>query len=153
LDANSRQAGECIEWTGGYTRDGYGRISINGVRMGAHRQSYLVNVGQIPTGMFVCHHCDNKKCIRPDHLFLGTAADNTADAVSKGRLSHGSTHYYAALSETDVQEIKRLYAEGRPKRGRGMSGTYSLSMLASIFGVAGTTISNVVNGYCWRHLQ
>jgi hypothetical protein len=71
----------CWIWTGNIGPNGYGRF---GQRY-AHRLSYEWMRGPIPEGMFVLHHCDNPPCVRPDHLFLGTAADNSHDMVRKGR--------------------------------------------------------------------
>lgn len=77
----------CWEWQAAMMQSGYGKISIRrSVHTGAHRASYTVFNGEIPDGMVICHKCDNKKCINPDHLFIGTYLDNSKDAQSKGRV-------------------------------------------------------------------
>ena len=76
----------CWLWTASRRRDGYGYISVYGMMSAAHRVAWRLSYGDIPPGLFVLHHCDNKVCVRPDHLFLGTQKDNVHDAISKGRL-------------------------------------------------------------------
>jgi HNH endonuclease len=79
------KSGECWEWTGSLGSHGYGEFGVAGDRVLAHRYSYELASGPIPDGLYVCHHCDNRRCVRPDHLFLGTARDNALDMVRKGR--------------------------------------------------------------------
>ena len=87
----------CWEYGGKIGNHGYGVVFIpDGTRHGAtalaHRVVYEGLVGPIPDGMILCHHCDNPKCVRPDHIFVGTDADNMADMHAKGRHAHGETH-------------------------------------------------------------
>lgn len=88
-----RQNG-CWEWTRG-TRNGYGVVSFQGSNVPAHRASWIAKNGAIPSGLVVCHRCDNPPCVNPDHLFLGTSTDNNRDMLAKGRMKHnhaGKTH-------------------------------------------------------------
>lgn len=75
----------CWLWTGGRDGKGYGRVWRDGRRQPAHRVAYEILVGQIPSGLQVCHHCDVKLCVRPSHLFIGTQVDNMQDWTKKGK--------------------------------------------------------------------
>lgn len=97
-------AGACWPWTGAKFKTGYGAIAKGGDSgaQASHRVAWMLTNGPIPEGLYVCHRCDNRSCCNPDHLFLGTAQQNTDDMMSKGRLSPRRTK----LSSDDVRAIR-----------------------------------------------
>lgn len=105
----------CLEWLG-YTRSGYGSLSVNGRQEQAHRVSYEIAKGPIPGGLFVCHKCDNRLCINIDHLFLGTNRDNVNDMVSKRRHNFGDKHPGIIVTTELKEKIRELVGEGAAVR-------------------------------------
>lgn len=128
---------ECWEWTASRKDNGYGQIGTSkvGVWM-THRVSYVIHYGEIPDGLSVCHTCDNRACVNPAHLWVGTVADNLADMRAKGRHPRGSGHGNSKLSDDDVVAIREAYA----------SGGYTMVDLGNAYGVTHGTISYVVRG-------
>lgn len=97
----------CWLWTGAKIPRGYGTIGFKNKNILAHRLAYELQYGVIPTGLCVCHHCDNPSCVRGDHLFLGSYKDNEDDKWRKGRGRRGSQHHNAKLTEQEVLNIRR----------------------------------------------
>lgn len=134
----------CWLWSGHVDKDGYGRIrqgSKSEPLLRSHRVSYELYVGSIPPGMMVCHSCDNPPCVRPSHLFIGSAVDNVRDMIFKKRDKiRGSSQSQSKLSDSDVRDI-RLF-----------SPMITQKSLASHFGVSQGLISHVLTGNNWRHV-
>ena len=134
----------CFEWQMSRKEKGYGQAG-GGRR--AHRIAWERAYGPIPEGMQVLHRCDNPPCVNPEHLFLGTNADNRADSVMKDRPARGERVRSARLTAEDVLAIRHLYWLTRSSLGRP-----SQQEIADVFGVARTTVQAVVEGRTWRHL-
>jgi plasmid maintenance system antidote protein VapI len=137
----------CWVWTGGPSKYAYGMVygvsGVPGLSVRAHRFSYELEFGAIPDGLFVLHRCDNRRCVRPDHLFLGTHADNMADMVAKRRQAHnrGELSPNAILTDAQVREILRLSRTMRQKA------------IARMFGVNRATISSIISRASWKHIS
>ena len=135
---------DCWIWTASAHPTGYGWIRARGKAARAHRVSWELHRGTIPKGMCICHRCDRPSCVNPDHLFIGTQADNMRDRNSKGRWRsgcrdiRGSKNGQSKLTEENVLFIRKK--------------TMKQKDYANIFGVDPTLISQVQARKIWRHL-
>lgn len=135
----------CIPWTGAKDDKGYGRLGNKSLRLGtlaSHRLAYELTHGPVPDGLFVLHRCDNPWCVNPDHLFVGTQADNMRDMRSKDRGPKGSSHGQAKLTEDMVREIRRRYRAGGE----------TCRSLSLAYGVSTSVIGHVIKGDAWTHV-
>jgi len=141
LEKIAKQPNGCWLWTARLSPQGYGQSGyyLNGRYRGvrAHRLAYEVWAGEIPPGMFVRHKCDNKGCINPEHLELGTHADNMADLAARGRrkgMLAGENNGRAKLTQHQADQIRKLYASGR----------FSQEELGEMYGVSQYAVSAIV---------
>jgi hypothetical protein len=148
-------SGECWEWQSVCGEDGYGQFWFRSDFVRAHRFAYQITHGEIGDGMLICHTCDNPKCVRPEHLFQGTPAENSADMARKGRaasgdrhvsrlyperLMQGDRHYGAKLTQSQVDDIRRRFAAG----GETQAG------LAREYGVSRSAVYLIVSNKSWK---
>lgn len=133
----------CWEWTGYIGTSGYGSFLLHGRNYNAHRAMWITIHGEEPPPEIkVCHTCDNRICVNPDHLFLGTPQDNSDDMVSKRRQPLGTRNGRAKLTDDAVRAIRRRYNEG----------DCSIRDLASEYNATKSMIHDVVSGRTWRHV-
>lgn len=133
----------CWEWFRAKTK-GYGHFAIKGNFYLAHRFMWIINNGNIPDGLFVCHKCDNPCCINPDHLFLGTNIENLQDAINKGiKLgnSKGEKNGRSKLTQNQILNIKHLLHCKVPTK-----------RIAEKFGISQRHVQYISNNKTWKHL-
>ena len=137
---NTIKEDSCWIWIGGKSRSGYGRFSVRGKQVFAHRFSYSRFKGEIPPSLFVCHACDRPACVNPDHLWLGTNTDNMRDASNKGRMCSGENNRATKLTRDQAQEIL-----DNPH--------LSASYFVEKFGIERSTPYAIRKGKSWKYLK
>ena len=136
---------ECWNWTGCKDKKGYGYIMFNGklqIVRKVHRVSFELFNGPIPHGKMILHNCDNPSCINPEHLRIGTAKDNSMDAVSRNRLHKGLDRYNAKIGDTNAWIVKF-----------GISAGMSVSSLAKHFDVSRQSIKQIRDDITYKHVK
>lgn len=139
---DKRGASECWNWTAGLFKTGYGKFNINGKLRRAHRVSWeFANGRPAPDDLDICHTCDNRACVNPAHLFLGTRSDNMKDAVKKGRakglIPSGERHPSARLTAQQAREIR--------------NSTEDALAVAARYGITRTHVYQIRLGLKWKH--
>lgn len=140
---DKQDALSCWQWMGSGKHDGRGQLKIGGRHWIASRYSWHIHRGEIPDGKNVLHKCDNPSCVNPDHLFLGTQADNAGDMLSKSRSARGESASKSKLTPEQVSEIKKTYRKGRHGFGS--------PSLAVKFGVSCQSILQIIRGNSWKY--
>lgn len=146
------QPAGCLEWNGYISKYGYGILSIGShgdkkyhykksSPILAHRFSYFINRGHISDNLCVLHHCDNRKCVNPLHLFLGTKRQNSSDMVMKDRQAKGERNGCSKLNKESVLEIRKLGADGVSSRE-----------IAKRFGVSKSEVCYIIKRTWWNHV-
>lgn len=134
------KTGSCWMWTGwvgGPAGKQYGYIRINGKRLRAHKYAYMKAYATDPGGLLVCHICDVKTCVNPEHLFLGTHQDNVDDMIKKGR-----KRIFSKLSSVDVLKIREMFSTGK----------FFHKDLAKLFKVSQSNITAIINNKRWQNV-
>lgn len=147
--AKVKKTNGCWEWTAARNRAGYGVIDRGrgGGSALAHRVSWELHRGRIIKGMSVCHVCDNARCVRPSHLFMGTQRDNILDARRKGRLSTGDAHRRRLQSPSGEQHWNAKLSHAKAKRIRELWAMgVSQKQIMRQFGISHSTVHRVTRG-------
>lgn len=130
----------CWEWSG-IILDGYGYLGVDRHLRRANRLSWKLHFGDIPDHLCVLHSCDNRRCVNPAHLFLGTPADNAADMVRKGRSMKGTRNHKAKLTPEKVGQLRADWATGK----------YLQRELGAKYGITQAQAGNIIRQISWKN--
>lgn len=131
----------CLEWIGAKNGRGYGVVKREGVVRPASRWAYWYAYGPVGKSLVVRHTCDNPPCVNPEHLILGTQAENISDSISRGRFTVGVRNGNAKVNPDKVREIRRRYASGEGPTSIGRD-----------FGLTATTVIDISKFKTWKHV-
>ena len=137
------RSGECWLWMRGEDTSGYGTFRLAKTSDRAHRVAWSMERGDIPPGKYVLHCCDNRRCVRPDHLYIGTHADNMRDMIARGRArkARGEAHHKTRLTNDAVREIRRRSDLGETR-----------GSISRLMGIPRTTVSRIARRQHWTHI-
>lgn len=132
----------CWLWTGALTHNGYGHMQPVSGEWRAHRVSWVLHRGPIPSNLQVLHKCDVRSCVNPDHLFLGTNQENRTDMWKKDRGAKGESAGTSRLTNQEVRQLRDLFSSGQQTQAE----------LCRKFNVVGATVCNIIHRKTWKHI-